>query len=291
MNDEQLRHPGNPYDDVTELWNELEDVSTEFVGVSRRKDRQLNVRVDEELLAALRRAAQLRGEGYHSLARRYVENGVAQDLATLEDLEHERRTPFQLKEAMLVLVGADGANGHPNEPIDGKMRLQKLLFLMTQHLRPDVAARFEAHNFGPFDDAVSVDLQFLAGEGLIEPIGGTTEIEVLPPGSDRGDRILEWIRSRNDKGSNSTLETYRLTQKGLTWVERFFASEEFGSAEAKERLAAEAARMKRVYGHMPLEDLVEYVYQEYPEFTARSKIRHEVAERAARKRARATERH
>lgn len=285
------RQPDDPYDDVSELWTALEDVSTEFAGISRRKDRQLNVRIDDDLLAALRRAAELRGEGYHSLARRYVEHGVAHDLALLEDREHDRQAPFQLKEAMLVLVGADGANGHPNEPIDGKMRLQKLLFLLAQHLRPDVAARFEAYNFGPFDDAVSIDLQFLAGEGLIEPVGGTTEIEVLEPGSDRGDRILEWIRSRNDKSSNRTLESYRLTQKGLAWVQRFFASEEFGSSEAKRRLAAKAAEMKRVYGHMPLDDLVEYVYEHYPEFTARSKIRHEVAERAARKRARTLPRH
>ena len=291
MTDEPVRHSDDPYDDVTELWSELDDVSSEFAAVNRRKDRQLNVRVDEALLAALRRAAHLRGEGYHSLARRYVEYGVAQDLATFEDREHASRTRFQLKEAMLVLVGADGANGHPNEPIDGKMRLQKLLFLLAQHLRPDVAARFEAYNFGPFDDAVSVDLQFLAGEGLIEPVGGTTEVEVLPPGSDRGDRILEWIRGRNDPTSSRMLESYRLTQKGLAWVERFFASEEFGSSEAKQRLAAEAARMKRTYGHMPLDDLVEYVYEQYPEFTARSKIRHQVAERAANKRARGTQQH
>ena len=291
MSDTERGHPGDPYENVAELWDVLEDVSSEFVVVSRRKDRQLNVRIDEELLTALRRAAELRGEGYHSLARRYVELGVAQDLATLEDRQHELRRPFQLKEAMLVLVGADGVKGHPNEPIDGKTRLQKLLFLLAQHLHPDVGARFEAHNFGPFDEAVSVDLQFLAGEGLIEPVGGTTEIEVLRPGSDRGDRILEWIRSRNEESTSRTLESYRLTQKGLGWVERFFASEEFGSPEAKKRLATEAARLKRTYGRMPLEDLVEYVYEEYPDFTARSKIRHEVAERAARKRARATQRH
>jgi uncharacterized protein YwgA len=185
---------------------------------------------------------------------------------------------------MLVFVGADGASGEVNEPIDGKMRLQKLLFLLAQHLRPAVASRFEAHNFGPFDEAVSVDLQFLAGEGLIEPAAGASEIEILQPGSDRGERILEWIRSRTDTGGERKLESYRLTQRGLQWVERFFASDEFGSADAKRQLATEAARMKHLYGRMPLEELVEYVYEEYPEFTARSKIKHQVAERAARKR-------
>ena len=274
--------------DYAEVWDELEDVSAQFADVRPKKDRQLNLRVDADLLAALRAASAQAGEGYHSFARRLIEEGVARALEA-EPAEPSpvvrataSRRPFQVKEVLLVLLSQPGAGDQDNEPIVGKTRLQKLLFLAAQHLKGEVAARFEAYSYGPFEEEIEPDLEFLASEGLVEWEGRGPEIPQIGDESERGARILDWVRGRADNKPRP-MESYRLTQLGLEWVRRFFESDAFGSAEAKRQLADECQRLKGQFGRVPLDDLVEFVYAEYPEFTGQSKIRHEVAERRARK--------
>lgn len=277
--------------DYTEAWDELEDVSEQFQGMRPRKDRQLNLRVDSDLLASLREAAARTGESYHFLGRRLIEEGVARVLAQQEERgsaedEAERR-PFRMKEVTLVLLGAGGASRAANEAVEGRTRLQKLLFLVAQHLKPAVSARFEAYSYGPFDETVGPDLEFLTGEGLVESEAGEVLPEPAASPEDRGARILEWIRQRGaERPEQAAPESYRLTQKGMEWVRRFLASEQFGSPEAKSKLLEECEQLKRRFGRVPLDELVDYVYGQYPEFTARSAIRHQVAERRARKKGR-----
>lgn len=67
--------------DYADAWDELKDVSGEFTTVPRREDRQIDVRVDDKLLASLRATAALLGTSYHSLARQYVKQGVVRSRA------------------------------------------------------------------------------------------------------------------------------------------------------------------------------------------------------------------
>lgn len=271
--------------DLTEVWDQLEDVSDEFASVPRRKDRQLNLRVDDDLLAALREAAGRSGEGYHTFARRLIEEGVARALAEPGSESEQGRLPrpLRMKEVLLVLLASGQATREPPEAIAGRTRLQKLLFLAAQHLQPHVAARFEAYSFGPFEESVESDVEFLATEGLIEATGHEALPEVREHDPDRGRRVLEWVRTRHDESAEPTVEQYRLTREGLDWVQRFLESEEYGDPDVKSRLVAESAALRKRFGRVSLEDLVDFVYTEYPQFATRSKIRHKVAERVARK--------
>lgn len=274
--------------DYAEAWDELEDVSSEFADVRPKKDRQLNLRVDSQLLAALRTASARSGEGYHSFARRLIEEGLARALepepgeSKPDATETPNLRPFRVKELLLVLLGQPGPTSQLNEPIVGKTRLQKLLFLAAQHLKGDVAARFEAYSYGPFEEAIEPDLEFLASEGLVEWEGRGPEIPQLQDESERGARIVDWVRSRAEAAPRP-VESYRLTQLGLEWVRRFFASDAFGSPEAKQRLADECRRLKEEFARVPLDELVDFVYAEFPEFTKGSRIRHQVAERRERR--------
>jgi predicted DNA binding CopG/RHH family protein len=273
--------------DVAEVWDELDDVTSEFAGVRPKKDRQLNLRVDEGLLAALREAAARTGEGYHTFARRLIEEGVAHALAepSVAAAEEASTRPFRMKEVMLVLLGAGGSRVKENEEILSRTRLQKLLFLAAQHLQPEVASRFEAYDFGPFGESVETDVDFLASEGLVEATGREAIPEVRAQDPERGRRMLEWVRTQHAavESRSEQVESYRLTRAGMEWVRRFLASDQFGQPDAKQRLVAECEELKRRFGRVPLEEVVDFVYSEYPEFTARSKIRHQVAERLARK--------
>lgn len=269
--------------DYAEDWDELEDVSAEFQDIRPRKDRQLNLRVDGELITSLRNLAAHRGEGYHSLARRFVEEGLAREMATQPQEERtDASNAFQMKHVLLVMLGSPGATHVDNEPLIGRTRLQKLLFLAAQHLKGESLARFEAYDYGPWDEGIEPDLEFLAGEGLVERSGSADEWRRTDVDKELGAEILDWVRTRSERPQTEE-ESYRLTQKGLEWVRRFFESPAFGTTEAKERLARECQGLKEKYGRVPLSDLVDYVYTQHADFTKGSKIRNQVAERVARK--------
>jgi hypothetical protein len=276
MNDRRESTRGVGERDVSGEWDSYEDVSHEFAQVERRKDRQLNLRVDQGLLAELRRIAAKKGMPYHTVARSYIEEGLARDLARQEDQVTTER-PFSMKEAILVLLGAPGSTDH--EEITGRTRLQKLLFLMAQHLQPRIATRFEAYNFGPFDEFVSQDVEFLREEGLVE---GPQLSTSFGNAEERGQALLSWVQARTAE-PGSEVDSYRLTAQGLEWVKRFLSSDRFGDPETKSSLWAESQELKRRFGRVPLEELVDYVYSEYPDFTAKSQIRDQVAARTARK--------
>lgn len=279
MNEQERRAEDQLARDYSESWDDLEDVSGQFASIPRRKNRQLNLRVDDELLDSLRDTAALIGRSYHSLAREYVQRGVARDR---EVISQPASTRFTMKETILVLLNARGASGQDAEPIEGRTRLQKLLFLVAQQMRPEIAARFEAYDYGPFDDEIIGDVEFLADEELVDPI----PLGRSAPGArrtERGRQVLDWAAHQGQAEAPEAIESYRLTRKGLEWLERFFDSDAFGNPEAKAALADQTEALKRRFGRVPLSELVDYVYQQYPEFTSRSKIRHRVAERIAAK--------
>lgn len=266
--------------DYAETWDALEDVTGEFATIPRRRDRQLNIRVDEELLDALRRVAGRLGQSYHSLARRYIEESLAREDATL--VETVSSAHFSMKEAILVLLSSRGPSGKASEPVEGRTRLQKLLFLVTQHMRPELVARFEAYDYGPFDDGVLGDVHFLVEEGLVDD-GSAGSLDSSKSSASRAQDVLGWA-ARRAEPPPVAIESYRLTRKGMEWVDRFFQSDAFGEPQAKQRLAEAVADLKQRFGRVPLSELVDYVYGEYPEYTSRSAIRHQVAERIRAKR-------
>lgn len=260
--------------DLADEWDALPASETSVYLDRGRKDRQLNLRVSSDLLASLRAAATARNASYHSLARGFLEEGLARDAdhANVADVR-----PFSTKEATLVLLSAPGPSHQPNEEISGRTRLQKLLFLLAQHLKPEIQARFEAYHYGPFEENLSGDIEFLESEGLIEA-GGPGAVIPLAPAVDRGARLIEWVEKRSGP-ANDLVESYRLTKRGMDWVSGFFSDPERGDPRAKARLLEESARLKEKYGSSPLSTLIDHVYAEYPQYAERSRIARQVAER------------
>jgi uncharacterized protein YwgA len=261
--------------DLSETWDEL-PVDDQPIPERGRKDRQLNLRVSGDLLSALRGLAARRNESYHALARGFIEQGLLREETTADS---PAQRPFSTKEATLVLLAAPGQSHELNEEVSGRTRLQKLLFLLTQHLQADVQARFEAFHYGPFEENLNADIEFLTAEGLVEGPGSLAEIELGD--GDRGARLVEWVRARTGP-ANELVESYRLTKRGMDWVQRFLADPTVGREEPRARLFEESARLKERFGRVSLDALIDHVYDEYPEYAENSKIRGQVAERRRR---------
>jgi hypothetical protein len=152
--------------------------------------------------------------------------------------------------------------------IAGKMwgitRVVKLLFLMGKEGRcdkwvPDYYAHV-AYDYGPFDDAVYQDVEALKRLQLVSAS--------KPPrrrGAADGDVAVGLSERKVDA-------IYSLTPLGEKLAGELAAKAWAHSPEAVEGVEEIAQR----FGRMPLKDLLKYVYERYPDYTEKSKIRDEV---------------
>lgn len=180
------------------------------------------------------------------------------------------------KDLIMVLLYAKGHHGQQCEPIHGKTRLMKMVFLFGKEIRqkfnlgesiPESAMpSFEAHDFGPFSGKVYEDLEFLVEMGLVEASSENDEL--------LEDERLEY-ESWQAKGKGGSDEwsfpiAFSLTDLGKEFVE----------SRLKDRLSAKQweilDKFKARCTSASLAALLKYVYTRYPETTTRSTIRDQV---------------
>lgn len=147
----------------------------------------------------------------------------------------------------------------------GITKLCKLLFLLgkegnaARHV-PDYYAHV-AYNFGPFEEAIYRDLDALKAAGVIEERKQTSRKRQPDEELDEG-LYPEKVDA-----------IYRLTQRGRKDVAEALAK----AANAKDpAILASIREISQKYGSLRLRQLLKYVYQQYPEFAKKSKIRDEI---------------
>ena len=195
------------------------------------------------------------------------------------------------KAFMLLLLWSKGPSGAQKEPIDGRVRLAKLLFLLKEEkwgsagldkLAQDFYA-FEPYHFGPFDKNVFGDMDFLRSIGFVD----TTPLRQLP--SEEADEYFraleEWaigsdlLGGDDDEGVENIFvaeERYfevriKITDEGSRFVEQRIVP----SALHPEHLAA-IEFVKTTFGGWSLAKLLRYIYSRYPQMASKSKIRDQV---------------
>lgn len=132
------------------------------------------------------------------------------------------------------------------ETIEGRTRLQKLVFLLEQeleeHSRSPIQGSdygFIPYDYGPFSKELYDDLDWLSEEGLV----------------DASEKEMEDGQVKYD---------YEITDQGVEFVEQQLAS-------ADGQTIVELARdLKGEYNDVLLSNLIEYVYSEYPEYAENS---------------------
>jgi predicted DNA binding CopG/RHH family protein len=227
---------------------------------------QMNLKVDPELLDALKHRAHEAGRPYHALARELIEATLASEEARLHFNVPASEPP--IKELMVLMLHARNARGQ--DAVKGITRMQKLLFVLEQTLAPQ-AHRFAPNNYGPFSEGVNdaADALRLAGflsHGAPAQKGPPSYAEMIagasaPPASER-----------------QAGEEFALSEAGHDAAERLRHSN-----HAYEQLYDAVSRLRAEWD---TPDLIERVYESWPEQTERSLIRDDVAERRRRRRSR-----
>ncbi|MCI0630321.1 MAG: SocA family protein [Phycisphaerales bacterium] len=183
------------------------------------------------------------------------------------------------KDVLLLLLYSPGKTNQFNEPIVGRTRLTKLLFLFKEealeHFRAGTSItednfyRFFAWNFGPFSRDVYDDLTFFELRGFIER--READEEALPEAAAEWDRWLDLSRaeSADDSISEYDEQEFRLTAKGEAFAKPLYDSL---SGEQRKLLKAFKAKLAKA----PLKAVLEYVYTNYPDQTTKSQIKEQV---------------
>ncbi len=180
------------------------------------------------------------------------------------------------RDLLLLLLYSPGRGGEPNEPVEGRTRLVKMLFLFREEALHDFRRgteitaenfyEFFPWDFGPFSREVYDDLTFFQLRGFVASEDAPTE--TLP------ESAAEWAMwqqslSADDSDlevSEYSEEVFSLTSKGAGFAEGLYSSL---SPEQRRLLKEFKARTARV----PLRALLEYVYKNYENQTTRSRIK------------------
>jgi hypothetical protein len=185
------------------------------------------------------------------------------------------------KDVLLLLLYSPGKGKSVNEPIVGRTRLVKMLFLFKMealaHFRKGTQINdenfysFFAWDFGPFSSQVYDDLTFFILRGFVE--NPDSQEESLPESAEEWEH---WLESGVESGSEESEvtdyreEEFKLAAKGARWVrDNLWVCL---SDSQKELLWQFKAKLAGA----PLRALLKYVYTQYPKMTSQSKIKDEI---------------
>jgi len=131
------------------------------------------------------------------------------------------------------------------EPIEGRTRLQKMVFLMQKQFEeagvdPTQSANYEfvPYDYGPFSKELYADLDDLTEHEMVE--------------------------SREEPIRDGTKYNYEIQEAGREFIEQQIPKEE------AQMIIEVAAEIKDEYNDVLLSDLIEDVYSEYPKYAENS---------------------
>ncbi len=165
---------------------------------------------------------------------------------------------------LLILAATDDA------PVVGVTRLQKYLYLLQEHHgwkeRLKTYYEFRPYDFGPFDDQLYADLDFLENLELITRTPAGEE-----PSAESGEQQAasdSWGTSDPEFApweEDEAVWRYSLTDKGRKFVERLQLDDD-------DRAIIED--LKQRWNDRPLTELLRWLYNAYPDTAANTRLKH-----------------
>ncbi len=183
------------------------------------------------------------------------------------------------KDILLLLLYSPGVADEVNEPIVGRTRLVKMLYLFRKealsHFRKGTDVNednfydFFAWDFGPFSREVYDDITFFILQGFIET--SLSDEEALPESEAEWE---EWLTSSGARDEGEEIDEYREESFRLTRAGTDFTR---GMYETLSPTQQELLRQfKKRTGALPLRALLRYIYAKYPDDTTQSRIRDKI---------------
>lgn len=181
------------------------------------------------------------------------------------------------KDLLLAFLYSPGIGDDVNEPIVGRTKITKMVFLFEEEIYPLFfkesleieLPEFEAYHFGPFSKQLFEDLAFFECIGMIVksetniPLSGADKIEAEEAFEADYERESS---SFGEEESERYEMAYSLSKNGIKYVE-----EQVWPLFTKSQVEKLKAFKKQI-SRVSLDSLLKYVYEKYPEQTKNSKI-------------------
>jgi predicted DNA binding CopG/RHH family protein/uncharacterized protein YwgA len=263
-----------PYHTLVRSWL-VEGLRTDAVPrveepVLEAQTAQLNIKLDQAILDALKARAHELHQPYHRLARELVEWKTEQAEAAL-GLDPTPSYRPAIKELMVLLLHAPNKGGAT--AVRGMTRLQKLLFVIGQKL--EAQTQFYAFNYGPFTEEVNDAARALEIAGFIR----SSEPPATGPPSFK--QMIATVTERAGPAEEGKVVEFALNDKGHEAAETLRHS-----SPGYENLFELVASARQEWDKGSLDDLIDRVYEAYPKHAEKSVIKEQVARRTERRRAR-----
>ena len=139
---------------------------------------------------------------------------------------------------LLLLLFADGVEGAENEPVKGKTRLQKELFISQKMLKDHKVSKpysFRPYRYGPYCKDIYSDIEWLKNEKIMQ----------------------EELRMDSYGG---ILRVFSLTSRGIQEVREMLKNPPINEQYQMLR------EVKRRFNGMSVVNLVEYTHSEYSDY-------------------------
>jgi len=186
------------------------------------------------------------------------------------------------KDILLLLLYLPGKTGRNNEPISGRTRLTKMIYIFEKEIKDSFdnldkssMPEFFAYNYGPFSRELFDDLQFFINIGFIKE--AEVDIELDNTKLNEEDYYEYKYNISEEVGfgeideetveKEASLYSYNLKEKGSKYVKDNIINNI--TDEQRDKLI----RFKKKVNSLSLDSLISYVYNKYPEDTEKSKIR------------------
>lgn len=258
---------GLPYHALARAWlidGLRERAEPHAAGEPGAQPEQLNLKLDQELLDQLKLRGHELGRPHHALARELITESLQ---AQEQRLGITPAAPEPaIKDLMVLLLHAPNARGQ--DAVRGITRMQKLLYVLERNLTPGSEA-FSAHNYGPFSKGVNDAAEALRLAGFL------TDSEHTGKGPPSLDEMLASAK-RSLPAEGGPPADFALSEAGHDAAERLRHSD-----PAHESLYENVSRLRREWDD---DELIERVYETWPESTENSLIRDEVDARRRQRR-------
>jgi uncharacterized protein YwgA len=157
-------------------------------------------------------------------------------------------------ELVALLLYTRGKTGNIGEPVVGRTRLMKMVFLLLKEgeldKELDRTTNFKPYKYGPFDSEVYDALEALRELGIVE--------EKQP--EEKRVAISEDVDADVDVDETYDADTeYKLTPIGIAKVERI-------ARELPHDAVRKISDYKAIYNKKPLVEILHYVYSKFPEY-------------------------
>jgi predicted DNA binding CopG/RHH family protein len=229
---------------------------------------QLNLKLEQVLLDDLKRRAGEIRRPYHAVAREWIEAAVEREERVL-NIDPSSTPRPAMKDLMVLLLHSPGRRGE--EAIRGMTRLQKLLFVVEQKLAA-TNSPFYAYKFGPFTEDVHDAVEALRLAGFLN--GGSSVKGAVPSFAE----MMATAEQRSGPREADVPEQFALTSVGHEAAERLRHS-----SRAYEHLFNYISGLREEWDTRRVSDLVDRVYETWPEYAAKSVIKDEVHARLERR--------